>query len=205
MDNRTNWIIVAVAILFVVILVQFWLPKHTSFNASAVEATSNIGVYWDKNCTKGVYSIDWGVLSLGQTKKIPVYVRNEANDSTILVLKTSKWNPANASEYLSFSWYTQKEKIRSGEIINVTVSLFVSFSAIGFSNFSFNIAFEGRKYYEGDANMDGKVDIMDATIVALAYDSQPGNPHWNAYADLDKNGIIDILDMLYIAKDFGKT
>jgi hypothetical protein len=205
LDSKIYAVILVAVALLVVVLVKFWLPRDTVFSASAVSATSNIGVYWDKNCTKRVDSIDWGVLSPGQTKKVLVYVRNEANDSTILVLTTSNWSPAKASECLSFSWYSQSEKIGAGKVINVSQSLFVSPSTVGISNFSFGITFEGRKYYQGDANKDGVVDLFDAVIVALAYNSKPGDPNWNAIADLDKNGVIDVFDMTTVGKDFGKT
>jgi hypothetical protein len=32
-----------------------------------------------------------------------------------------------------------------------------------------------------------------------------GDPKWNAIADLDKNSIIDILDITKVAVDYGKT
>lgn len=92
-----------------------------------------------------------------------------------------------------------------GRVINVTQSLSVSPGTIGIQNFSFNIAFEGRKYYQGDANKDGVVDLVDIVLVALAYDSKLGSPNWNAAADLDRNGIVDIFDISAVGKDFGKT
>ena len=55
-----------------------------------------------------------------------------------------------------------------------------------------------------DLNKDGKVNILDITIVAVAYGSKPGDPKWNALADLDKNGQINIIDISMVAKDYGK-
>jgi hypothetical protein len=54
-------------------------------------------------------------------------------------------------------------------------------------------------------NPKRKVDILDVAIVAIAYKSKPGDPKWNAIADLDKNSIIDILDITKVAVDYGKT
>jgi hypothetical protein len=56
-----------------------------------------------------------------------------------------------------------------------------------------------------DLNRDGKVDIQDITIVGVAYGSRTGASNWNVLADLDKNGIINILDIAAVAKDYGKT
>lgn len=41
-------------------------------------------------------------------------------------------------------------------------------------------------------------------MVAIAYGSKPRDPNWNAIADLDKNGWINIIDITIVAKDYGK-
>ena len=56
-----------------------------------------------------------------------------------------------------------------------------------------------------DLDGNGKVNILDITIVAKAFGSKPTDPYWNPIADLDRNGIINILDISAVAKDFGKT
>lgn len=60
-------------------------------------------------------------------------------------------------------------------------------------------------YYETDFNRDGKVNVQDITVVAVAYGSRRGDPKWNSTADLDQNGIINIIDITMVAKDYGKT
>ena len=56
-----------------------------------------------------------------------------------------------------------------------------------------------------DLNKDGKVNILDVTIAAIAYKSKPGDLNWNEAADIDKNGVIDIMDITKVAVDYGKT
>jgi hypothetical protein len=56
-----------------------------------------------------------------------------------------------------------------------------------------------------DLNMDGIVNVVDVTIVAIAFGSKLGDPKWNEIADLDKNGIVNIVDITMVAKDYGKT
>jgi hypothetical protein len=56
-----------------------------------------------------------------------------------------------------------------------------------------------------DLNKDGRVNIQDITMVAVAFGSKPGDADWNAVADLDKNGVVNILDITMVAKDYGKT
>jgi Zn-dependent M28 family amino/carboxypeptidase len=56
-----------------------------------------------------------------------------------------------------------------------------------------------------DLNQDGRVNIQDITMVAVAFGSKPGDTDWNAIADLDRNGVVNILDITMVAKDYGKT
>lgn len=57
----------------------------------------------------------------------------------------------------------------------------------------------------GDLNGDGKVNVQDITIGALAYGTKLGDQNWNNSADLDNNGWIDIIDLVIVAREFGKT
>jgi hypothetical protein len=56
-----------------------------------------------------------------------------------------------------------------------------------------------------DLNSDGRVNILDISIVAKSFGSRPGDPNWNETADLNKDELINILDISRVAKDFGKT
>jgi PKD repeat protein len=57
----------------------------------------------------------------------------------------------------------------------------------------------------GDLNADGRVNIVDVTIVAQAYGSTIGTPNWNPAADLNSDGTINILDLALVAREYGKT
>jgi hypothetical protein len=57
----------------------------------------------------------------------------------------------------------------------------------------------------GDLNLDDKVDILDLAVAAKAYGAYPGHPRWDPAADLVRDGIINILDIVTIAKNFRKT
>ncbi len=55
----------------------------------------------------------------------------------------------------------------------------------------------------GDVNADFKVDILDAALVASAFDTRLGDAGFNAAADFDNNGQIDIVDVALLAANFG--
>jgi parallel beta-helix repeat protein len=56
-----------------------------------------------------------------------------------------------------------------------------------------------------DLNNDGRVNILDISILAKAYGTKLGDERWNPIADMDKNNVIDIVDVSIVARDFGKT
>jgi len=56
-----------------------------------------------------------------------------------------------------------------------------------------------------DLNSDGKVDILDMAIFAVAFGSNPASPRWNPKADINHDGKVNILDGVMVAKSFGFT
>jgi tungstate transport system substrate-binding protein len=56
-----------------------------------------------------------------------------------------------------------------------------------------------------DLNLDGKVNILDAIILADAFGSKPGDLKWNPAADINNDGSIDILDAIALGNHFGWT
>jgi parallel beta-helix repeat protein len=63
----------------------------------------------------------------------------------------------------------------------------------------------GSELLQTDLNHDGIVNILDISIIAIAFGSTPGDPHWNETADLNNDQLINILDISMVAKDYGKT
>lgn len=57
----------------------------------------------------------------------------------------------------------------------------------------------------GDINSDNRIDIHDLTLLSLAFQTRPGNKHWNPLADLNGDGIVDILDLTLLTKNYGLT
>lgn len=56
-----------------------------------------------------------------------------------------------------------------------------------------------------DVNVDGKVDVNDAVVMALAYASTLADSRWNYNCDVANTyGIIDIYDIAALAADYGE-
>lgn len=58
-------------------------------------------------------------------------------------------------------------------------------------------------HLRGDINGDGVIDIYDGILLAVAYNSTPGNARWNPNADMNGDGIVDIYDATILANNFG--
>jgi len=128
---------VAVSTLTWAVLERVVIP-----NTGSVEAVG-VGVYWDSGCTNGVTSIDWGVVQVGATKNVAVYIRNEGSAPMTLSLATENWNPAIASTYIGLSWDYGGEVLGVDGVVQVTLSLSVSVLIEGITNFSFDIVITG--------------------------------------------------------------
>jgi len=188
--------------LLAICLVGFLNSRNPLENVSTVEAIGSIGVYWDKNCSKPVYSIDWGALLPGQTEKLTLYVRNEGNESGVLEETSINWNPTSASTYMTFSM--QPCELDVGNVATVTQTLVVSRYIKGISAFAFDVVFEMGKYFLGDVNKDGVVDGKDVALVSASYGTTPKDAKWNPNADLNNDGVIDGADVAIVARDYGK-
>ena len=55
-----------------------------------------------------------------------------------------------------------------------------------------------------DVNGNGRIDITDIVLIALAYGSRAGDPGWNPYADLNQDGKVTITDIVMVALHFGE-
>jgi parallel beta-helix repeat protein len=58
---------------------------------------------------------------------------------------------------------------------------------------------------KGDVNGDGKVNILDAILLANAFNSRPGDVNWNPNADFNGDEKVNILDAIILSSNFGKS
>ncbi|UCH31566.1 MAG: hypothetical protein JSV05_08760 [Candidatus Bathyarchaeota archaeon] len=54
-----------------------------------------------------------------------------------------------------------------------------------------------------DLNYDSIIDISDIIVAAEAFGSYPGHPRWNPVYDIDNDRRIRVIDLAWIASDFG--
>jgi len=57
----------------------------------------------------------------------------------------------------------------------------------------------------GDVTGDGQVNILDISLVAIAFGTRPEDTRWNPNADINDDNIINILDISTVAIHFGEV
>jgi len=114
-------------------------PSETTVSDGGVWKAIGIRAYWDSGLTSKVSTPDWGLLQPGAQKSFTVYIHNEGNSPVTLSLSTSNWTPSTASSYLALTWNYNGQTISPSAQMQVTLTLTVSSSITGISNFSFDI------------------------------------------------------------------
>jgi len=203
MYDKYRTVILVLGILLLVYALHLF-PTSSIHNVSALLTDPYVEVFWDAKCTQGVSSIDWGSLVPGETKAVSVYVQSKSNETCILILMPTGWNPPAAANYLKLNQDYENKKIQPSEVVEVTLSLTVSPNIAGITNFSFDIIVQGSKYLLGDINGDFVVNAGDLGLLGLALFSYPGCPNWNPNCDLNNDSIVNAGDLSILGQNWGK-
>ena len=103
----------------------------------------NVEVYWDAGCTQVVSSVDWGTPEPGDSDVETVYIRNSGTAPMTLSMSCSGWSPVEAGNYLTLSWDREGAILDAGAVVPAVLTLTVSDTVSGITDFSFNIVIEG--------------------------------------------------------------
>lgn len=202
---RKSWALsLLMAVLAALVICGALLANESKNNASAIEVSANIGVYWDTSCSRRVTSVSWGLLAPGNSRNVAVYVRSEGNEHLYLRVRTANWNPAGASTNLTFSWGSAGKLILANTTLRVTQTLRVSPSTLGLTNFSFDIVFEENGTIPGDVNRDAYVGIDDILTIRQHFGSSRGSANFLSTCDIDEDDYVGISDMFIAATDYGR-
>jgi hypothetical protein len=107
--------------------------------AESVGFGKDIDVYWDAECMNSVKSIDWGLLTPGETKNLRIYVRNEGEGATVLALNVYGWDPDGSQDYLRVGWNYDGASVGPGQTVAIDLILTVDSRIEGVTGFSVTI------------------------------------------------------------------
>jgi len=85
MFSKYRTVILVLSILLLVYTLHLF-PTLSIHNVSALLTDPYAEVFWDRNRTQRVSSIDWGTLAPRMTKTVSIYVQNKSNETRILIL-----------------------------------------------------------------------------------------------------------------------
>jgi hypothetical protein len=146
MQKATIGAVAAIAVMSVVISVlAAALVTSRTFSNSGTIVAIGVGVYSDSACTTVLPSINWGNLTLGASASYTIYVKNNGTIPVTLTMTTGNWNPATASSYISLTWDKQNYVLTAGSSVQAALTLNVSSSLTGFTNFTFDITITGTQ------------------------------------------------------------
>ena len=120
-------------------LVSSAIMNNKTVSSSGSVKGVGVGVYWNQACTNVTSSISWGMLDPGSNVNKTIYIRNEGNTAATLSMTTSNWNPTSASSYMTLSWNYGGQTLSVNQVVQVKLTLAVSSSVTGITNFSFDI------------------------------------------------------------------
>lgn len=120
------------------------LTVNQNLGSSGTVTTSpNIGVYSNSACTNNMTTISWGSMTAGGSTTQTIYIKNTGTGTLTLGLSSTDWSPVQASTYITMSWDKQGTQLLAGQSTQATLTITVSSSITGITNFSNIISISG--------------------------------------------------------------
>jgi hypothetical protein len=112
---------------------QVRIPASGDIKAVGLE------VYGDPACTVPLLSVDWGLLSPGETKSVTCYLKSTSNVNASLLLSLAGWVPKEAEEFITLVWDQEGTVITPDTVLPAEFTLHVDSAVHGISSFSFDV------------------------------------------------------------------
>ena len=193
---REKAILVLVVPSLILLAFMLLMTTNTITNVSGM-VTEGVWVFEDSNCASVCESIDWGTLTPGSAKKYDVYVRNKDVVPIYLIMSTKNWSSSKASYYLTLRWTYAGQRIDPDDVLQLTLTLSVSFSIKDVSSFSFDIVITGSDRLPGDVDGNGVINVIDLIVLRIAV-SLGKTVEEYPLCDLTSDGNINVADTLML-------
>jgi hypothetical protein len=102
-------------------------------------SSSALGIYSDSGCASALSSISWGTMGPGDVSIATMYIRNEVSSAVTLSMTENNWDPPSASDYFTLGWNLDGYVLQPNQVLQALLTLNVSSSVSGITNFSFDI------------------------------------------------------------------
>jgi hypothetical protein len=143
MATTTNWstqqkIIAGVLIATIIVLVGVLYVVTNQIHNTGTINVIGCNIWANPTLTTPLKSINWGTLNPSDIYAIVCWVQNNGTANVTLSFTTFNWIPSIAQQYLTLSWNYSGQILQPTNVIPIQISLQVSPSIIGVTNFSFD-------------------------------------------------------------------
>jgi hypothetical protein len=141
-SNRVHWRAAFATICIILFVILGIIVGNPGWSIPVAHADYvrgvGVGIYWDQGCTNRTLSLNWGIIEPGSNSTLMVYVRNEGDSAVSLRIATSNWTPSVASGCITLTWTYSGRILNADEVIPMELSLNVSPTVSGITDFSFD-------------------------------------------------------------------
>ena len=138
-------IAIIVTLIILIVTTAGLLSVNKTISSSGTVIAVNVGVYSDSDCTSELTLIDWGTISPGNSVNTTIYLKNTGNTQITLSMTKTNWNPATADGPITLTWNRESATLNADQVTTATLTLSVSESISGVTNFSVDIVITGTE------------------------------------------------------------
>jgi len=138
-------ITIIAALIVLIVTTTGLLTINQTVSSSGTVTAINVGVYSDSACTTELTSIDWGMISPGNSVNRTIYLKNTGNAQITLFMTKTNWNPVNADGPITLTWNRENATLNVDQVTSAILTLTLSKSISGITNFSVDIVFTGTE------------------------------------------------------------
>ena len=143
LKSKTGLIVAMSLALISGLTVSGLLTMSRTLTSQGTVKSINVEVYWDDLCTQVVNSVDWSTPEPGEAVQKTVYVKNSGSAPLNVSMTTSSWTPVEAANYITLTWDSEGAPIDPDQVLQALLTLTVSDTITGITDFWFNIVIEG--------------------------------------------------------------
>ena len=138
-------IIIIAALIGLIVTTTGLLSVNQTVSSSGTVTAIDVGVYSDSACTTELTSINWGIISPGNSVSRTIYLKNTGNALITLFMTKTNWNPVNADGPITLTWNRENATLNVDQVTSAILTLSLSESISGITNFSVEIVFTGTE------------------------------------------------------------
>lgn len=133
---------ISLCLIFGIFALIVGVSQTSLFTPSKVGTS---GVMASAELELNITKIDWGIVEPNSITYRGLSIKNVGNIPINLSFSTANYDPVNGTEFFVVGWSYKDTLLNAGELIELSLSLYVKPEISGVKNFSFDIMIMERK------------------------------------------------------------